>query len=185
MYVGLHGCGGIEHLLWGDESGRHDEVYGRLGEYGKSVRADGHHARQNSRDKRRNDDGRPRSRVCGVRAHLVFGDSEGTDSDGSVGNKHATSGHRSDVLHHAAHHYGDDGSARCGDGAGLHGDAVFRDDVAFRGVQDLCGNSASPTLGRRSVSDFVRAAAHVAGHAGGKRDRENLNASCSDGGVQG
>ena len=120
-YVGLHGYGGIEHLLWGDESGRHDVGYGHWGACGIHARADDRRVRQNNRDKRRSDDGRPRSRVCGVRVHSVFGGNGGMDSDDSVGNRHATNGRCSGVLHHVAHRYGDGGSARRGDGVASHG----------------------------------------------------------------
>ena len=163
MYVGQRGYGDTGHLWWDDEHGHHDAGCGRLSEYGKSVRADGRHARQNTRDIRRSDGGRLHLGGYDARAHSVFGGNAEMGNGGLAESMHATSGHRSDVLHHAAHHCGDDDNALRDDGAASHGYG----DAAFRGGDDvvLCGLRGHRAYGRSMNERAPAHSKHVAGCA--------------------
>lgn len=177
-------CGDIGRLSWGGGRGHHDVGCDHWGACDIHDRADDRHVRQNSRDKRRSDDGRPRYRVCGVHDHLVFGGNGGMDSGDLFGNRHATNGRCSGVLHHVVHRYGDGGSAHYGDGVDLHGygGAECRGD----GGEEWHA-SGDFRLYHNMHEDAPVHNKHAAVHGGEPllHVHENLSASYSDGGVMG
>lgn len=120
-YGELRDCGDKWRLLLDDEHVRRDGAYDHWGACDTRYHADERRDHQSTRDKHRNGDAHMGLHVNDHRDHLVSDGNEEMDSGGLIENRHATSGHSSDVPHHGVRHYGGDASALRDGGAGSRG----------------------------------------------------------------